>query len=179
MNSTWILGSAALLVALGCGTVAATEEPAGFDGPAAKVLIRHAPADLCLLVPVDASNVTASPCAIDNPQARWDIAPAAPGLHAIRHAPDPSRCLTLLVFEPGAAPVVGPCSEEGLGDAGQLFRILPAGAAPEAGYLISDPSGAVYLTALTPGGVIMMPRDRRSPAPQRWQIRAGLPAATP
>lgn len=179
MRFTRIVRGAVLLGALGCGTVTATEEPAGFDGPTAKVLIRSAPADLCLTVPVDATTVTASACAIDNPHARWDITQAAPGLYAIRPAADPSQCLSLLVPEAGAAPVVGPCIEEQLGDAGQLFHILPAGAAPEKAYLIADPSSAVYLTALTPAGVILMPRDRSSPDRQRWEIRAPSPASAP
>jgi len=119
--------------------------------------------DACLAVRTGSSTIAAAPCAEGDPYVQWRISEVEPGLFAIRLEPDPSLCLTLLVPEAGDIPVVGPCDEKDFAAVGQLFRITKN--------RISDSSNIVYLTALGPRSVAMMPLGQPDDARQRWQLR--------
>lgn len=132
--------------------------------------IRNEAVSLCLQRRASLDVLTSSTCSSVNDFLRWDIIEEEEDLWSIRLSPDPSLCVSLLTFEPGDVPVVGPCFEEDLQAAGQLFHLESVAASK---YLISDPLDQVYVTALQPSGVVMLALDDESlpsPALQRWRF---------
>ncbi len=177
VSSTVTIASICAICAVGCRAESLPETldddatqglaDASCIGDKSNKRIRNAPTSQCLQRLTSLPTATTSSCSNANPFLRWNIVVEAPGLHSIRLAPDPSLCLSLLTFEPGDVPFVGPCFEDDLGAAGQLFLISPAG--PHE-FLISDPAGEVYMTSLQPSGVVMLPLGDPNLALQRWRI---------